>query len=143
MSFDKKTLNQLEGWSPTSIPDNDSYIEKASFELRNKPLYEMTVEDLRILIGQGIGLKFLMPIALRVLSKDPLAEGMHYPGDLLASVLRAPSAFFAQNSLSGLAAEAAYKEAERRLAELDEIDRRYAGQGLAEAWIIFNRRRPK
>lgn len=142
MSFEKKTLNQLEGGSPTSAPDEHSYIERACFELRNKPLDEMSVEDLRMLIGQGIGLKFLMPMALRVLSKEPLAEGMHYPGDLLASVLRSPPRFFVENPLSRAAAMVAYRDAEQRLKNLDEIDRRYATEGLLEAWAAFGRQSP-
>jgi len=139
MSFDRKTLNQLEGRSPSGSPDKDSYIEQACYALRDKPLNEMKVEDLRMLISQGMGLKFLMPMAFRELSKNPLAEGMHYPGDLLASVLRAPPEFFRENPLSRATAEAAYRDAERHLRRLDEIDRRHVGKALQEAWATFAR----
>ncbi len=39
------------------------------------------------MIGQSIGLEYLVPIALNKLEVDCLAEGDFYPGDLLVSVL--------------------------------------------------------
>jgi hypothetical protein len=48
---------------------------------------EFTVEDLRIMIGQQIGLWHLMPLTVAVLEQDPLAEGDFYAGDLLSSVI--------------------------------------------------------
>ena len=58
------------------------------------PLREFTVENLRIMIGQDIGLEFLIPLALERLRDSPLAEGDCYPGDLLANVLRADATFW-------------------------------------------------
>lgn len=46
------------------------------------------------MIGQQIGLRFLVPVALEVLERNPLAEGDYYPGDLLASVLTAGEEFW-------------------------------------------------
>lgn len=42
------------------------------------------------MIGQGIGLRWLIPLALDVLEVEPLAEGDFFRGDLLSNVLRAP-----------------------------------------------------
>ncbi|MET9399450.1 contact-dependent growth inhibition system immunity protein [Kitasatospora sp. NPDC002965] len=56
-------------------------------ELRRKPIGGLTVEDLRLLIRQDIGLAYLLPLAVEVLWGDPLAEGDMYEGDLLAAVL--------------------------------------------------------
>ena len=36
----------------------------------------------------------LVPLALRVLAGDPLAEGDFYPGDLLAALLRLDAAYW-------------------------------------------------
>lgn len=69
-------------------------------ELRRKPLAEFTVGDLRIMLGQEIGVPALLPLALQVLLRDPFAEGDYYPGDLLANVLRLP-----ESAWSGLRAE--------------------------------------
>jgi hypothetical protein len=56
--------------------------------LRTKPIDELAVEDLRLMIQQQIGLQYLVPIALQNLRENPLAEGDLYPGDLLVAVLR-------------------------------------------------------
>ena len=44
--------------------------------------------------GQGLGLQYLMPLALNRLGRRPLAAGDFYPGDLLKAVLDAPSGFW-------------------------------------------------
>ena len=64
--------------------------------LRRKPIDEFTVEDLRLMIQQQIGLRYLVPIALQHLREDPLAEGDFYPGDLLGSILRVAGDFWQQ-----------------------------------------------
>jgi hypothetical protein len=83
-----KTLDQLEGfvWGE---PKFDSYLVTTCHRLRSKPIDEFSVEDLRIMIGQRIGLPHLVPLAVATLERDPLAEGDFYPGDLLASVTHA------------------------------------------------------
>jgi hypothetical protein len=48
----------------------------------------LTVEDLRILLGQNVGVAILSPIAIDRLESDPLAEGDFYPGDLLVAALQ-------------------------------------------------------
>ncbi|MFF4894364.1 contact-dependent growth inhibition system immunity protein [Micromonospora chersina] len=84
------TIEQLERdvW-PDPGPDATSLVRRCT-ELRRKPLAEFTVEDLRIMLGQEIGVPALLPLAVQVLLRDPLAEGDYYPGDLLADVLRQP-----------------------------------------------------
>ena len=84
------TIQQLEGedWGDPR-PGSTSLIRRCT-ELRRKPLAEFTVEDLRIMLGQRIGVPILLPIALDVLVENPLAEGDFYPGDLLWAVLRLP-----------------------------------------------------
>ena len=42
------------------------------------------------MIGQVIALDHLIPRALAILERNPLAEGDYYPGDLLANVLETP-----------------------------------------------------
>lgn len=87
-NHDHRTLDELDppAWGQPSF---DSYLVRTCHELRKKRLVEMDAEDLRILIGQRIGLGFLLPYALNALERDPLAAGDFYPGDLLVSVLRA------------------------------------------------------
>lgn len=58
--------------------------------LRRKPIALLTSEDLRLLLGQNVGVPILLPRALAMLEQDPLREGDLYPGDLLAAALRVP-----------------------------------------------------
>ena len=88
-----KSLQQLEGrdWGD---PNFDSHLVTECHRLHRVPLCDFTVEDLRITIGQDIGLEYLVPFALERLYDDPFAEGAHYPCDLLVSVLGAQAQFW-------------------------------------------------
>jgi len=90
MNKEKKSISQLEGWSwNIEIPDEDdsSYEEYNFYLLHNKPLKDYSVEDLYFMIGQESGLKYFIPIAIELLSKDLLLKADDYPGDLLMRVL--------------------------------------------------------
>jgi hypothetical protein len=65
--------------------------------LRRKPLDEFNTEDLRIMIGQNIGLRYLIPLALDRLTRNTFVSGDFYRGDLLGVVLRAERAFWLQS----------------------------------------------
>src|SRR5688572_14385673 len=81
-----KSLEELENdyWGK---PEFDSYVVKICHSMRKKPLNEVTIEELRLAIGQGFGLDHLMPMAIELLKNDILTEGDLYEGDLLASVI--------------------------------------------------------
>jgi hypothetical protein len=89
----EKSLENLEKdyWTE---PDYDSHLVKTCHQLRKKPLKDFEIEDLRIMIGQNIGLKFLIPLALEKLRQDILAEGDYYEGDLLRAVLTSEIEFW-------------------------------------------------
>ena len=82
-------LDQLEGISSPSPGPGDTSLVTKCLRLRKIPIRRLTVEDLRLMIGQREGLMFLMPLALEHLGTDPLAEGNYFPGDLLGAVLQA------------------------------------------------------
>jgi hypothetical protein len=90
-----KSLHELqkEDWGE---PTFDSRLVNECHRLRRVPLKDYTIEDLRIMIGQNIGLNYLMPLAIEKLEQNPLAEGDYYAGDLLVNVLRADSCFWSQ-----------------------------------------------
>ncbi len=90
-----KTLDELEG-AARGEPADDSYLVATCRRLRGKPVGQFSVEDLRIMIGQGIGLRHLVPLALEALEREPLAQGDYYPGDLLGSVLGVAGEFWAR-----------------------------------------------
>jgi hypothetical protein len=112
-----KTLDQLEGvvWDDSTF---DSYLVTTCHRLRTKPVDEFSVEDLRIMIGQQIGLPHLVPLAVAVLEREPLAEGDYYPGDLLANVIDAVE--WLEANPEWLAR--VIRVAERASAELGEAD---------------------
>lgn len=58
-----KSLENLEkeSWKISAYSSN---IVKRCHELRRIPLNEFTTENLRIMIGQNIGLTYLIPLAL-------------------------------------------------------------------------------
>jgi hypothetical protein len=85
------TIQQLEGDDWGDPEPRDSFLVRRCTELRRKPLIEFTVEDLRIMLGQQIAVPLLLPMALDVLVKDPLAAGDFYAGDLLGYVLSLPA----------------------------------------------------
>ena len=88
-----KSLEDLEKdyWGE---PDYESHLVKTCHQLRKKPLKDFKIENLRIMIGQNIGLKFLIPIALEKLKLNILAEGDYYGGDLLKSVVTSEVSFW-------------------------------------------------
>jgi hypothetical protein len=83
-----------EDWG---TPPYDSTLVSRCYQLRKKPLNTFSIEDLRIMIGQNISLEYVIPLALRRLTQNILAEGDFYPGDLLEKILRSEARFWLSN----------------------------------------------
>lgn len=98
-AWENKTLQELEGedWGE---PTYDSYVVTTCHHLRRKPVCDLTVEELRLAIGQRMGLKHLLPIAIRKLKDDPFVSGNFYPGDLLQNVAKVPFETWAEHAAS-------------------------------------------
>jgi hypothetical protein len=88
-----RTLTEIEGddWPD---PELDSHLVATVHGLRDKPIGEFTIEDLRVAIGQSVGLPYLVPLAVNQLERDPLIEGDYFPGDLLSNVVRIADSFW-------------------------------------------------
>jgi contact-dependent growth inhibition (CDI) system CdiI-like immunity protein len=93
MSVRDKSLEEL-GAVPSTGLEGGSYLLSQLRRLRTLPLKQLRIEDIRLLIGQSLGLEFLVPIALDHLEAHPLAAGDFYPGDLLKNVMEAPEWFW-------------------------------------------------
>jgi hypothetical protein len=95
-NWKSKTLESLENevWLHN---DFGSHLVSRTQTLRKIPLDKFTTEDLRIMIGQEIGLDYLIPLALEVLTKDLWAEGDFFEGDLLKNVLVVKTDFWNNN----------------------------------------------
>lgn len=89
------TLTDLEGDDWGDPPVDGTYLMRTCTALRRMPLRDFEPEDLRIMIGQGISLPILVPMALTVLADDPSAAGDFGPGDLLRAVCAVPESYWA------------------------------------------------
>ena len=89
----ERTLADLEG-RDTPKPKEKTYLLQTTYRLRQVPLREFSAEDLRIMIGQNIGLQYLVPLAIERLGRRSLTHGDFFPGDLLAATLRADQKFW-------------------------------------------------
>jgi hypothetical protein len=92
-----KSLENLEKKIPVAIEDHSHLVVRCNVIL-NQPLNEYSIEDIRIMIGQQIGLDYLIPLALEQLNIDVLSEGDYYPGDLLTVMLKVDKTFWKKNS---------------------------------------------
>jgi hypothetical protein len=88
-----KSLSQLLGPLSKDTTDSSALVTTCR-ALYEKPLKDFTVENLRVMIGQNIGLEFLIPLALEVLQENPFAQGDYYPGDLLSMVVKVEPSFW-------------------------------------------------
>jgi CDI immunity proteins len=82
-----KSLNALLGWKTEKGPFPTPLVEKVNAAL-DVPLKDLKWPQVRLLIGQNIGLEFLMPWAIGAVTKRPLYCAELYDGDLLVTCLR-------------------------------------------------------
>ncbi|MFE2260332.1 contact-dependent growth inhibition system immunity protein [Streptomyces griseosporeus] len=77
----------IDRW-PDSPPDS-THLVRSIHALRRRPVKDLTVEDLRRLIGQDVGLQWLMSVALDFLRERAPQESTTgwYDDDLLTAVL--------------------------------------------------------
>lgn len=93
---ENKSIEDLtkDYWKDT---DFSSSLVAQCYEYRKIPLKDLTIEQIRLLIGQNIGLDYLIPKAIVMLKINILAEGDFYPGDLLKVVLTSDEIFWINN----------------------------------------------
>jgi len=72
-----KTIENLEKDKWPTV-DFDSHLVKRTQELQKIPISTFSNEDLRIMIGQQIGLDYLIPIAIEILTENLWAEADFY-----------------------------------------------------------------
>ncbi|HEY8984234.1 MAG TPA: contact-dependent growth inhibition system immunity protein [Streptomyces sp.] len=85
----KKTVEELEGEVWPDPPAETTSLVRGVHELRKRPIDSLSVDNLRRLIGQDIGLRWLLPVALdflRETAPEEAATGW-YDDDLLSAVL--------------------------------------------------------
>jgi hypothetical protein len=105
-----RTVRVLLGLPKSFPPYETPLIEKCEAALET-PLDELSLQQMRLLINQGIGLDLLMPRALDVLDRDPAISVTFFEGDLLRACLTAPPEFWSRRGeqaarLAGIARRA-------------------------------------
>jgi hypothetical protein len=100
-----------------AYPNPPTRLVRRCEELLQMPLNEYSIEDIRLMIGQQLGLQYLIPLAVEKLQEDLFSEGDFFPGDLLSNVLKVDPGFWIDNR--GLQAEV-NKLIENRKVEIEE-----------------------
>ncbi|MGW7426899.1 contact-dependent growth inhibition system immunity protein [Streptomyces sp. NPDC054813] len=90
-SFDRaKSLEQLDGERWGDPPADTTSLVRTVHEWRRRPVGTLEPHELGRLIGQDVGLPWLLPLAVEIL-RDKAAAGGFIDGDLLyAVVTRSP-----------------------------------------------------
>jgi hypothetical protein len=90
-----QSIEQLENdfWKETDFPTG---LVERCYRYRKIPIGDLTPAQLRTLIGQQIGLKYLIPLALAILKKNILIEAEFYEGDLLSAIIDTEDSFWEQ-----------------------------------------------
>lgn len=89
-----RTLRVLLAWPASNQPAPTPLVERCKIALDTR-LRDFSKEQIRLLIGQEIGLEYLIPKALAILTEEPMVGVTHYPGDLLSVCLRVKEDFWA------------------------------------------------
>ena len=92
-----KSLEQLEKdyWKEES--DYPTSLVEKCYSYRKIPLNNLNGEQIRLLISQNIGIRFLIPLAIDKLNQNILFEGDLYKGDLLEQVSKINESYYREN----------------------------------------------
>jgi hypothetical protein len=84
-----KSLEQLEGQRWPNPPEEATSMVKDIHELRRLPIGSLEPHELARLIGQNMGLPWLLPLGVEILRADTIdqAAGGFYDGDLLYALI--------------------------------------------------------
>jgi len=84
-----RSLEQLEGQRWPDPPEDTTSMVKNVHELRRRPVGTLEPHELARLIGQGVGLAWLLPLAVEILRETApnQAAGGFYDDDLLSAVV--------------------------------------------------------
>jgi contact-dependent growth inhibition (CDI) system CdiI-like immunity protein len=84
-----KSLQDIENVDEGDPSTGDSSLVERCLTLRRVPVGALAPADLRVLLGQKIGVPTLALIALPLVEADPFLTAELYPGDLMLALIRA------------------------------------------------------
>jgi hypothetical protein len=93
----QKSIENLEKDFWGQSPKDSTTLVDTVHRLRAIQIEQLKPKDVRLLIGQNIGLKFLVPVALDILADDIFVDTDFYNGDLLQSILQVDTNFWNEN----------------------------------------------
>jgi hypothetical protein len=88
----EKSIDELEGYAPSSSVSTK--VVEDVLVARKIPVAQLMPAQMRLLISQRQGTKYLVPFVVELLEKEPWIEADYYPGDLLALVARLDPGFW-------------------------------------------------
>lgn len=97
MADEDRTLEELGSYNSGEPETAPTPMVARCMRLQKTPLHSLGDADIRLLIGQGIGLKYLVPKALARLVVEPLLETDYYAGDLLSALLKIKRDYWLQS----------------------------------------------
>ena len=98
IEYNDKTLEELSGIS-LDEPRLNSYVVRTASRVSKKPIGKISAEEIRLLIGQRIGVKYLLHRAVLILENNPLIETGYFEGDLMMALLELEPEAWSENEL--------------------------------------------
>lgn len=92
-----KSIEQLENDYWGDLTEYPSGLVKNCYEYRKIPISMLSIEQIRTLISQDIGIEQIIGLTIEKLENDVLAEGDFYPGDLLVATSKIKDKFWKMN----------------------------------------------
>ncbi|MBC2908237.1 hypothetical protein H4N64_43470 [Streptomyces sp. PSKA01] len=98
MKAHSRSLEELDGQRWPDPPQDTTYMVKNVYELRRRPIGTLEPHELARLIGQDVGLPWLLPLAVEILrdTAPRQAAGGWYDDDLLYAVVTRGSEAWAE-----------------------------------------------
>jgi hypothetical protein len=124
----QKSLENLERDVWRFPPKDTTPLVERVYKLRTIQIENLEPSDLRFLIRQKIGLKYLIPIALDVLQNNIFIETEFYNGDLLQSLLLVDEEFWEDNNTHK-------EDLDNLLSQYSKEDKEEFKDGKFEKWI--------
>ena len=101
IEYNNKSIEELSGIS-LGEDNYGSYVVGTATKAVKKPVGELSAEEIRLLIGQRIGVKYLLHRAVLILDKEPLIMTSVFMGDLMMELLRLETEEWSENELDHL-----------------------------------------
>lgn len=95
-AYENNTIEALENdiWEYKKFP---TMLVETCHYARKKKIGDLSLNELRTLLKQSVGVPYILPSIMQALEKDLFVDSRFYPGDLLLATLTAPEDIWQQN----------------------------------------------